>query len=115
MHEGRVSFFFQAEDGIRDIGVTGVQTCALPICAPPRTRAARSTRRTDDRVAARQRDASVNGLDEQLRRAAVAALGRALVDRKSVGAGKRVALGGRRLYKTKQNVSHTITTTRTQR
>src|SRR3712207_4462954 len=26
-----VSFFLQAEDGIRDIGVTGVQTCALPI------------------------------------------------------------------------------------
>src|SRR3712207_7090400 len=25
--------FFQAEDGIRDIGVTGVQTCALPIVA----------------------------------------------------------------------------------
>src|SRR3712207_7280332 len=24
-------FFVQAEDGIRDIGVTGVQTCALPI------------------------------------------------------------------------------------
>src|SRR3712207_7873689 len=24
-------FFFQAEDGIRDIGVTGVQTCALPV------------------------------------------------------------------------------------
>src|SRR3712207_7629783 len=29
--QGRVGFFFQAEDGIRDIGVTGVQTCALPI------------------------------------------------------------------------------------
>src|SRR5258707_12081948 len=29
-------FFFQAEDGIRDIGVTGVQTCALPIFAPRR-------------------------------------------------------------------------------
>src|SRR5262249_61023069 len=33
-------FFFQAEDGIRDWSVTGVQTCALPICrasrrAPP--------------------------------------------------------------------------------
>ena len=28
-----VCFFFQAEDGIRDIGVTGVQTCALPIYA----------------------------------------------------------------------------------
>src|SRR3712207_8880774 len=27
-------FFFQAEDGIRDIGVTGVQTCALPISFP---------------------------------------------------------------------------------
>src|SRR5437667_3960611 len=27
------SFFFQAEDGIRDRDVTGVQTCALPILA----------------------------------------------------------------------------------
>src|SRR5437762_8236294 len=26
------NFFFQAEDGIRDTSVTGVQTCALPIC-----------------------------------------------------------------------------------
>src|SRR3712207_2598342 len=30
-------FFFQAEDGIRDIGVTGVQTCALPIYDAART------------------------------------------------------------------------------
>src|SRR5205809_5836634 len=32
--EARLSqsiFFFQAEDGIRDVAVTGVQTCALPI------------------------------------------------------------------------------------
>src|SRR5256885_13254063 len=28
-----LSFFFQAEDGIRDYKVTGVQTCALPILA----------------------------------------------------------------------------------
>src|SRR5207249_8293578 len=28
-------FFFQAEDGIRDRNVTGVQTCALPISAHP--------------------------------------------------------------------------------
>src|SRR5256886_13226715 len=28
----RFCFFFQAEDGIRDLTVTGVQTCALPIC-----------------------------------------------------------------------------------
>src|SRR2546430_5154487 len=27
----RIYFFFQAEDGIRDLTVTGVQTCALPI------------------------------------------------------------------------------------
>src|SRR5690606_39466303 len=27
-------FFFQAEDGIRDFHVTGVQTCALPILVP---------------------------------------------------------------------------------
>ena len=31
-----VFFFFQAEDGIRDDLVTGVQTCALPICLPLR-------------------------------------------------------------------------------
>src|SRR5438874_6407998 len=33
-------FFFQAEDGIRDLYVTGVQTCALPILAasPTQTR-----------------------------------------------------------------------------
>src|SRR5438132_6686268 len=36
-------FFFQAEDGIRDHCVTGVQTCALPIWA---FRSARRTRHT---------------------------------------------------------------------
>src|SRR5256885_2444672 len=30
--ESILFFFFQAEDGIRDYKVTGVQTCALPIC-----------------------------------------------------------------------------------
>src|SRR5256885_8849102 len=33
---GCVVFFFQAEDGIRDYKVTGVQTCALPICTDSR-------------------------------------------------------------------------------
>src|SRR5207244_9971408 len=45
-------FFFQAEDGIRDDLVTGVQTCALPICETthrhgtltPRGRSAKSLR-----------------------------------------------------------------------
>src|SRR5690606_40138771 len=36
-------FSFQAEDGIRDFHVTGVQTCALPIsCGRPRIRGGRS-------------------------------------------------------------------------
>src|SRR5256885_8907710 len=30
-HVSELFFFFQAEDGIRDYKVTGVQTCALPI------------------------------------------------------------------------------------
>src|SRR2546429_7373737 len=43
-------FFFQAEDGIRDVAVTGVQTCALPIsalapcCQPPNTFASQRSR-----------------------------------------------------------------------
>src|SRR5438067_8305310 len=50
-------FFFQAEDGIRDRNVTGVQTCALPIC--PRSRrerpemSAAHAPRADDRHAHR--------------------------------------------------------------
>src|SRR5687768_18104799 len=34
-------FFFQAEDGIRDVAVTGVQTCALPILRPRSRKAMR--------------------------------------------------------------------------
>src|SRR5437867_7628801 len=45
-------FFFQAEDGIRDRTVTGVQTCALPICrlrdAAGSLRAPVSVRRSSD-------------------------------------------------------------------
>src|SRR2546425_8663086 len=44
-------FFFQAEDGIRDKLVTGVQTCALPICrhdreCQPPPQGPRATRRS---------------------------------------------------------------------
>src|SRR5256885_17234413 len=41
-----VFFFFQAEDGIRDYKVTGVQTCALPIssaCGAPPPESSRGT------------------------------------------------------------------------
>src|SRR5207249_5318317 len=40
-------FFFQAEDGIRDRNVTGVQTCALPISGHPAARPCRGTSRPD--------------------------------------------------------------------
>src|SRR2546430_7165957 len=39
-------FFFQAEDGIRDLTVTGVQTCALPISQSERIRCRAGNRRT---------------------------------------------------------------------
>src|SRR5258707_4082604 len=46
-------FFFQAEDGIRDIGVTGVQTCALPI-SPGIVAGQEQMARSIDRIAATQ-------------------------------------------------------------
>src|SRR5215203_6908130 len=46
-----IFFFFQAEDGIRDIGVTGVQTCALPISGS--TRLGRSSPGSVSRARAR--------------------------------------------------------------
>src|SRR5256886_9666720 len=45
-------FFFQAEDGIRDLTVTGVQTCALPISRhDPRTNPLQSGRQLCPRLA----------------------------------------------------------------
>src|SRR5690349_22692440 len=41
-------FFFQAEDGIRDLYVTGVQTCALPILAVVAATAAEQDQKDDD-------------------------------------------------------------------
>src|SRR5690349_24817677 len=64
-------FFFQAEDGIRDLYVTGVQTCALPISrrGPGRTggppRAALPGRRT--RGPARRRGAAAARRSEERR------------------------------------------------
>src|SRR2546430_7556421 len=51
-----VFFFFQAEDGIRDLTVTGVQTCALPIWSGRRSRrrVRRGLSRPDARGAARR-------------------------------------------------------------
>src|SRR2546422_8453294 len=62
-------FFFQAEDGIRDVAVTGVQTCALPISTPraastgqvppaPRDSAARGSEALDPRASPLARHAA---------------------------------------------------------
>src|SRR2546430_7570468 len=78
-------FFFQAEDGIRDLTVTGVQTCALPILMDeaggsvdnPRRDVShcRTTeggtqvsRRTSGRLAKIQRDGQGGGMTEPITR-----------------------------------------------
>src|SRR5256886_16664645 len=48
-------FFFQAEDGIRDLTVTGVQTCALPISSATSPSSARWAIRIGSARAARSR------------------------------------------------------------
>src|SRR5690349_24152516 len=88
-------FFFQAEDGIRDLYVTGVQTCALPIChrCTARVMAVIDQGR---RVAGGRRRREVRIAVSGTRRAFVA---EAEVDRKSVVLGKSVDLGGRRVIR----------------
>src|SRR3989475_6562465 len=49
-------FFFQAEDGIRDLTVTGVQTCALPISGARRLRVISGPFEATTVVAVRHRD-----------------------------------------------------------
>src|SRR2546430_6903420 len=52
-------FFFQAEDGIRDLTVTGVQTCALPIYI---------SRQTGHKFYKRYKDLGLQGLTDRSRR-----------------------------------------------
>src|SRR2546422_8316263 len=98
-----VVFFFQAEDGIRDVAVTGVQTCALPIYL---SRPARALVRSPlpvcaavvRRVSARAAPAG------WCVRAAGASRGsgqRRRSEERRVG--KSVDLGGRRIIKKKKN------------
>src|SRR3712207_7439050 len=96
----KVIFFFQAEDGIRDIGVTGVQTCALPIWAGARRRVqGAELRRSLEAQGITVRSPSSKGLAEEAPFAYkdVEAVG----DWKSVVEGKSVDLGGCRIIKKK--------------
>src|SRR6266513_3221185 len=77
----RSFFFFQAEDGIRDRNVTGVQTCALPISHRQGLRR---------RPPGAHPDGRRDGWPSRE------------ADRKSVVEGKSVDLGGRRIMKKKK-------------
>src|SRR3989442_7959996 len=55
-------FFFQAEDGIRDADVTGVQTCALPICDFRARSGSERVRKSPVRNHARESSTSVSAL-----------------------------------------------------
>src|SRR2546427_6627507 len=55
----RLFFFFQAEDGIRDLTVTGVQTCALPI--------SRDVKASFDRVLDPERKLTARGSHVQIK------------------------------------------------
>src|SRR5450432_4735352 len=79
-----VVFFFQAEDGIRGLIVTGVQTCALPISPPGPVELGDPVDEDRD-------------LGTELRLH--------LADRKSVVSGKSVDLGGRRIIKKKKRIT----------
>src|SRR3989454_10986338 len=57
-------FFFQAEDGIRDYKVTGVQTCALPIYGSRRCRCGARNSCGDGQVAAARGEETLVGSDE---------------------------------------------------
>src|SRR5256886_8007152 len=102
-----IFFFFQAEDGIRDLTVTGVQTCALPIstksngasgcCATrPRAGSACSCARC---CAGSAREPSARQVGPRSARWPRRTGPR---DRKSVVEGKSVDLGGRRIIKKKK-------------
>src|SRR5438046_4573305 len=85
-------FFFQAEDGIRDWSVTGVQTCALPISTAA-CRGCRGDRRQPRQAAVDRRSARWD--DELPPRSA------AFLRSEERREGKSVDIGSRRRMKTK--------------
>src|SRR2546427_3659368 len=89
-------FFFQAEDGIRDLTVTGVQTCALPISAPrPRQDPGRHGCPPQGGPAHGGGMGDDASSPTPFRASAAAVPDRG--DRERGGEGKRVDLGGRRI------------------
>src|SRR5256885_12659644 len=88
--EGWYFFFFQAEDGIRDYKVTGVQTCALPICAVSRkaarwTSSANSTSSARSDPSSASRSAMAAGSCTASRRASISGLSSRRSEERRVG------------------------------
>src|SRR3712207_7118065 len=105
--EERDVFFFQAEDGIRDIGVTGVQTCALPIYDARFPDAVKQEMAaTGDRAGIAVPvvvDGSLCGVLSTSGRAPRRWTSEEVRDRKSGVEGKSVDLGGRRIINKKRS------------
>src|SRR3712207_9370438 len=93
MECARVVLFIQAEDGMRGIGVTGVQTCTLPIWGDQPTAESNVEVSTANRRPLRPSTRAI------VRSTTADWPTSAARDRKSVVEGKSVDLGGRRLFK----------------
>src|SRR5260370_37877736 len=106
-------FFFQAEDGIRDSSVTGVQTCALPISSWRRSWRPRRERGPELRLR-RWPAASIwwQPPGERSLRQHGNRRRAARGDRESGVEGKSVELGGRRIIKKKKKRRKRQTTER---
>src|SRR5690606_40509198 len=93
--------FFQAEDGIRAFHVTGVQTCALPICRAPGHDARRTHMAAPVADRSKALEAALSQIDRQFGKGSIMRLGddsrpkvevipTGSVDRKSVVEGESV-------------------------
>src|SRR2546430_11838635 len=95
-------FFFQAEDGIRDLTVTGVQTCALPISSQIRNLRFDLVGMVDVKVIGPANVVAGNASVPAVRVDTQATGYLNGADRESVVEGKSVDLGGRRIIKKKK-------------
>src|SRR5690606_40591392 len=98
-----LAFFFQADDGIRDFHVTGVQTCALPIFPDTRNGAGRTFCAVlRDLTAWKKAERELLDAKRAAERAStqksdfLARISHEVRDRKSVVEGRTVEVGGRR-------------------
>src|SRR2546430_14453755 len=93
-------FFFQAEDGIRDLTVTGVQTCALPIYGKGMQTGLQDAGNLGWKLAAEIHTHSSGQRHTVLRSGFLAGPWQARSEERRVG--KSVDLGGRRIIKKKK-------------